>query len=76
LRRGAALNAFSEAVIETFGETDGQHARTAIGSAALPLNLPVGVAAKINLHPEAGRLLTCLRYLSQACPQRATWDTR
>ena len=43
----SVLNAFSETVIEIFGDTAGQHARTAIGAAALPLNLPVIVAAEI-----------------------------
>ena len=41
----AVVNAFSETVIEIFGDAAGQHARTAIGAAALPLNLPVVVTA-------------------------------
>jgi enamine deaminase RidA (YjgF/YER057c/UK114 family) len=45
------INAFSELVIQVFGETVGQHARTAIGAAALPLNLPVVVAAELSLRP-------------------------
>ncbi len=47
----AVVNAFSETVIEIFGVVAGQHARTAIGVAALPLNLPLVVAAEIGLHP-------------------------
>lgn len=46
----AVVNAFSEVVIEVFGDQVGQHARTAIGAAALPLNLPVVVAAELALH--------------------------
>jgi hypothetical protein len=46
----AVVNAFSEVVIEVFGDAAGQHARTAIGAAALPLNLPVVVAAELSLH--------------------------
>jgi len=47
----AVVNAFSEVVIDVFGDAVGQHARTAIGAAALPLNLPVVIAAEINIHP-------------------------
>jgi hypothetical protein len=46
------LNSFSEVVMNVFGPPIGQHARTAIGAAALPLNLPVVVAAEMHL---AGR---------------------
>jgi enamine deaminase RidA (YjgF/YER057c/UK114 family) len=42
------LNSFSEVVWDVFGETVGEHARTAIGVAALPLNLPVVVAAELR----------------------------
>lgn len=47
----AVINAFSELVLEVFGDEVGQHARTAIGVAALPLNLPVVVAAELSLAP-------------------------
>ena len=39
------LNGFSELVLAVFGHEVGDHARTAIGVTALPLNLPVVVAA-------------------------------
>lgn len=45
----AVLNAFSEVVIGVFGQEIGEHARTAIGVAALPLNLPVVIAAELHL---------------------------
>jgi hypothetical protein len=45
------LNAFSEVVLDVFGSTIGDHARTAIGVAALPLNLPVVVAAELQITP-------------------------
>jgi enamine deaminase RidA (YjgF/YER057c/UK114 family) len=45
----AVLNAFSEVVLSVFGATIGEHARTAIGVSALPLNLPVVVAAELVL---------------------------
>src|SRR5664279_1609351 len=47
----AVMNAFSELVVEVFGDEIGQHARTAIGVAALPLDLPVVVAAELSLAP-------------------------
>jgi enamine deaminase RidA (YjgF/YER057c/UK114 family) len=47
-RTTAVLNAFSEVVLDVFGTSVGEHARTAIGVAALPLNLPVVVAAELS----------------------------
>ena len=47
-RTTAVVNGFSELVLEVFGGEVGQHARTAIGVAALPLNLPVVVAAELQ----------------------------
>jgi enamine deaminase RidA (YjgF/YER057c/UK114 family) len=47
----AVINAFSEVVLDVFGGVIGQHARTAIGVAALPLNLPVVAAAEIIATP-------------------------
>lgn len=43
------VNAFSELIVDVFGPEIGTHARTAIGAAALPLNLPVIVAAEVQL---------------------------
>ena len=45
----AVLNSFSEVVLDVFGPGIGLHARTAIGVAALPLNLPVVVGAELHL---------------------------
>ena len=42
----AVLSSFSEPVLDVFGPAIGQHARTAIGAAALPLDLPVVFAAE------------------------------
>jgi enamine deaminase RidA (YjgF/YER057c/UK114 family) len=56
-RTTAVLNSFSEVVLDVFGASVGAHARTAIGVAALPLNLPVVVAAELHLArpgPSAG----------------------
>ncbi len=51
-RTTAVMNAFSEVVLDVFGEQVGAHARTAIGVAALPLDLPVVVGAELQLRPE------------------------
>ena len=48
-RTTAVLNAFSELVLDVFGPSVGRHARTAIGVAALPLDLPVVVGAELLL---------------------------
>jgi enamine deaminase RidA (YjgF/YER057c/UK114 family) len=45
----AVINGFSQVVIDVFGDETGQHARTAIGVAALPMNLPVIVSAELSL---------------------------
>jgi enamine deaminase RidA (YjgF/YER057c/UK114 family) len=45
----AVLNGFSELILDLFGPSIGEHARTAIGATALPLNLPVIVAAELLL---------------------------
>ena len=47
----AVLNPVSELLLDVFGPAIGAHARTAIGVAALPLNLPVVVAAEAVLGP-------------------------
>ena len=46
----AALNPISDLLRDVFGAA-GHHARTAIGVTALPLNLPVIVAAEVLLSP-------------------------
>jgi enamine deaminase RidA (YjgF/YER057c/UK114 family) len=43
------INGFSQVVIDVFGDEIGQHARTAIGVAALPMNLPVVVSAELSV---------------------------
>lgn len=45
----AVLNSFSEVILDVFGAAAGAHARTAIGVAALPLNVPVVVGAELHL---------------------------
>jgi enamine deaminase RidA (YjgF/YER057c/UK114 family) len=45
------LNPLSELVLEVFGPDVGAHARTAIGVATVPLNLPLVVSAEVELSP-------------------------
>lgn len=46
----AVLNPASDLLLEVFGE-HGRHARSAIGVAALPLNLPVIMSAEVLVTP-------------------------
>jgi enamine deaminase RidA (YjgF/YER057c/UK114 family) len=46
----AVLNPASDLLLDVFGE-HGRHARTAIGVAALPLNLPVILSAELLIAP-------------------------
>jgi len=45
----AVLNPVSDLLLAAFGESVGRHARTAIGVAALPLNLPVVIGAEVEI---------------------------
>jgi enamine deaminase RidA (YjgF/YER057c/UK114 family) len=45
----AVINPVSDLILELYGDTVGAHARTAIGVAALPINLPVVIAAEIEI---------------------------
>lgn len=45
----AVMNGFSELILEVFGPEIGRHARTAVGVAGLPLNLPVEVEAEVSI---------------------------
>ena len=46
----AVINGFSELILEVFGATVGAHARSAVGMAELPFNLPVEIEAEVELH--------------------------
>ena len=45
----AVINPASELILHLYGPDAGAHGRTAIGVAALPLNLPVVVAAEVEI---------------------------
>ncbi len=47
----AVINPVSDLIVELYGPEAGRHARTAIGAPALPLNLPVVLAAQVAIAP-------------------------
>ena len=45
------INGFSDLILELYGPEAGAHARSAIGVAALPGNIPVEIEAEVALRP-------------------------
>ena len=43
------LNGFTDLILDVFGQEAGQHARTAVGVAGLPLNLPIEIEAEVMI---------------------------
>lgn len=43
----AVINGFSDLILELFGQDRGQHARSAVGVASLPFDIPVEVEAEV-----------------------------
>jgi enamine deaminase RidA (YjgF/YER057c/UK114 family) len=43
------INGCSDLLLEVFGPEVGQHARSAVGLAALPFNIPVEIEAQVEL---------------------------
>lgn len=50
MRQPAVINGFSELVLEVFGPEVGAHARSAVGMAELPFNIPVEIEGEVLLH--------------------------
>ena len=46
-RQPAVINGFSDLILEVYGQERGQHARSAVGMAALPFGMPVEIEAEI-----------------------------
>jgi enamine deaminase RidA (YjgF/YER057c/UK114 family) len=46
----AVINGFTELILEVFGSTVGAHARSAVGMAELPFNIPVEIEGEVELH--------------------------
>jgi len=47
----AVMNPFSVLIIDLYSTDAGSHARTAIGVATVPLNLPVVISAEVEITP-------------------------
>lgn len=48
-RQPAVINGFTELIIEIFGTLRGAHARSAVGLAELPFNIPVEIEGEVEL---------------------------
>ena len=48
-RQPAVINGFSELILELFGAEVGAHARSAVGLAELPFDIPVEIEAEVEL---------------------------
>lgn len=48
-RQPAVINGFSELILKVFGTEAGAHARSAVGVAELPFNLPVEIEAEVEI---------------------------
>jgi enamine deaminase RidA (YjgF/YER057c/UK114 family) len=49
----AVVNGCSDLFVKIFGETKGRHTRSAVGTNALPLGVPVEIEAIFEVEPEA-----------------------
>lgn len=50
-RQPAVINGFTDLIVEVFGAEVGAHARSAVGLAELPFNIPVEIEGEVALHP-------------------------
>jgi enamine deaminase RidA (YjgF/YER057c/UK114 family) len=48
-RQPAVINGFSDLILELYGPETGQHARSAVGMAALPFDIPVEIEAEVEI---------------------------
>ena len=45
-----AINGFSDLILELYGPETGDHARSAVGMAELPLGMPVEIEAEVEIN--------------------------
>jgi len=50
-RQPAVINGFTELILAAFGQERGAHARSAVGMAELPFNIPVEIEGEVVLLP-------------------------
>jgi enamine deaminase RidA (YjgF/YER057c/UK114 family) len=48
-RQPAVINGFTDLIVDVFGPHKGAHARSAVGLAELPFNIPVEIEAEVRL---------------------------
>ncbi|HZO70926.1 MAG TPA: RidA family protein [Ktedonobacteraceae bacterium] len=48
-RQPEVINGFSHLILSLYGEQEGAHARSAVGMAALPFNIPVEIEAEVEI---------------------------
>ena len=50
-RQPSVINGFSDLILELYGPERGAHARSAVGMAELPFDLPVEIEAEVEIDP-------------------------
>lgn len=50
-RQPLVINGCSDLLLDLFGEERGQHARSAVGLAALPFDIPIEIEAEVEITP-------------------------
>jgi len=50
-RQPTVINGFTDLIVEVFGEATGAHARSAVGMAELPFDIPVEIEGEVELKP-------------------------
>jgi len=50
-RQPAVINGFTDLIVQVFGAERGAHARSAVGMAELPFDIPVEIEAEVELVP-------------------------
>jgi hypothetical protein len=51
MHQPAVINGCTDLIIQVFGPVVGAHARSAVGLAELPFNIPVEIEGEVELHP-------------------------
>lgn len=53
-RQPAVINGCSDLLLELYGQEAGQHARSAVGLASLPFDIPVEIEAEVEISSQSG----------------------
>jgi enamine deaminase RidA (YjgF/YER057c/UK114 family) len=52
-RQPAVINGFTDLIVDVFGSDVGAHARSAVGMAELPFDIPVEIEGEVELVPRS-----------------------